>query len=225
MIELGRDFERIRDYLGGRLSETERRAFEDRLERDPELVRDLEETLRLQDGLEQLAAVGYITAAPKAPRARVRSPRLELRHWLPALAAAAVAALAIVLWVEPRVIGSGVLSAAAESPPAAHFNFMAMRSSGVPGLTLPSTGSIELNVVPSAHATVSSFRVTLLRENAAVGTLTGLKPDQEGELRCYVDSGRLTAGNYSLRVEPDAAGSATPESFAFTLRSAGAAPR
>lgn len=221
MIEVSRDFERMRDYVSGRLSDEERRTFEDRLGRDPELVRELEQTLRLQDGLAQLEARGYFATPAGASRTGVRQRRLELRHWLPALAAAAVAALALFLWAQPGPSGSGVLRAAADPPVGAHFNFMAMRSSGSPDLTLPSAGSVELNVLPSAHATVSSFRVTLLREGTAVGVMRGLAPGTDGQIRCYVDAGRLTAGNYSLRVEPDSGGGATPESFAFKLHRAG----
>ncbi|HWZ62544.1 MAG TPA: hypothetical protein VNX02_05950 [Steroidobacteraceae bacterium] len=221
MIDAGRDFERLRDYVSGRLSDEECRTFEDRLGRDPELVRELEQTLRLQDGLAQLEARGYFATPAAASRTAVRQRQLELRHWLPALAAAAVSALALFLWVQPRANSSGVLRAAANPPVAAHFNFMAMRSSGSPALTLPSAGSIELNVLPSAHASVSSFRVTLLREDTAVGVMRGLTPGRDGQIRCYVDARRLTAGNYSLRVEPDSGAGAAPEFFAFKLRSAG----
>lgn len=225
MIEIGSDFERMRDYVSGRLSDQERRTFEDRLGRDPELVRELEQTLRLQDGLAQLEAQGYFATRARAARSGVRQRRLELRHWLPALAAAGVAALALFLWAQPRANRSGVLLAAAVPPVAAHFNFMAMRSSGSPDLTLPSAGSIELNVLPSAHASVPSFRVTLLREDTAVGVMRGLTPGKDGQIQCYVDAGRLSAGNYSLRVEPDSGDGAMPESFAFRLRSAGTLAR
>lgn len=221
MIEVGRDFERMRDYVSGRLSDEERRTFEDRLGRDPELVRELEQTLQLQDGLAQLEARGYFVTPAGATRTGVRQRRLELRHWLPALAAAGVAAMALFLWAQPRANSSGVLHAEGAAPIAAHFNFMAMRSNRSPELNLPSAGSIEINVLPSAHASVSSFRVTLLREDTAVGVMRGLTPGKDGQIQFYADAGRLTAGNYSLRVEPDSKDRAAPESFEFRLRSAG----
>src|SRR5215469_2776524 len=106
MMDLGRDFERMRDYVVGRLPEDEYRAFEERLGRDPELVRELEQSLRLREGLAQLQEQGYFA---RTPAARARS-----WTWLPALAAAAVLALVMFLWVEPSRVPTGVTR-----PPAA----------------------------------------------------------------------------------------------------------
>ena len=91
MIELGRDFERMQDFIVGRLSDDEHRAFEDRLVRDPGLAHELEQSLRLSEGLHQVRAQGYFDKA--APRAR------GSRTWLPVLAAAAIAGLALFLWL------------------------------------------------------------------------------------------------------------------------------
>jgi anti-sigma factor RsiW len=228
MIDVGRDFERMRDYMVGRLSDDERRAFEDRLGRDPELVRELEQSLRLREGLLQLKAQGYFNrpAGRTSLGARVRG--LKTQDWLPALAAAAVGALALFLWVQPRA--SGVLRAVVDSPVAAQFNFIAMRSGSSPVLTLPSAGPIELRVQPAAHATVSRFRVTLLRESehaaqTPVGELTGLALGADDTIHFYADSARLAAGTYRLQVEPDAGANGAAESFGFTLRGSGAPAR
>ena len=94
MIDVERDFERMRDYVRGRLPDDERRTFEDRLTRDPVLVREFEQTLRLREGLEQLKEQGYF-----AGLAPLNTRRLAM--WMPALAAAAIAALAVILWVQP----------------------------------------------------------------------------------------------------------------------------
>src|SRR5215472_14357808 len=100
MIDLDHDFERMRDYVRGRLTENESQAFEDRLARDPELVREFEQTLRLREGLEQLKdQVYFVKPAPRPVRRRI--------VWMPALAAAAVAALAILLWVQPQISRTG----------------------------------------------------------------------------------------------------------------------
>jgi hypothetical protein len=230
MIDAGRDFERMRDYMVGRLSDDERRAFEDRLGRDPELVRELEQSLRLREGLLQLKAQGYFKrpAVRTSLGARVRG--LKRQDWLPALAAAAVGALVLFLWVQPRMTASGVLRAAVDSPVAPQFNFIAMRSSSLPVVTLPPTGPIELRVQPAAHATVSRFRVTLLRESehaaqTPVGALAGLVLGADDSIHFYADSARLTAGTYRLQVEPDAGVNAAAESFEFTLRGTAAPAR
>ena len=83
MIDAGRDFERMQDYVAGRLSDDEHRAFEDRLVCDPGLVHEFEQSLRLSEGLHQLRAQGYFDKAA--------SPARGSRIWLPILAAAAIA--------------------------------------------------------------------------------------------------------------------------------------
>ena len=75
VIDVGRDFERMRDYIEGRLSEEEHRAFEERLARDPELVRELERSLQMQEGLLQLHSQGYFNrSAAKKPAPRLGFP-------------------------------------------------------------------------------------------------------------------------------------------------------
>ena len=109
MIDVARGFERMRDYLVGRLSDDERRTFEERLLRNPEFVREFEQSLRLREGLAQIRAQGYFeTGASRAKSVGI---------WLTALVAAALAGLALFLWV-PRTMPSPVLMASPESRPA-----------------------------------------------------------------------------------------------------------
>ena len=70
MIEAGRDFERMQDYIVGRRSDDEHRAFEDRLLRDPGLVREFEQSLRLREGLHALRVQGF-----------VGRPKLSVNRW------------------------------------------------------------------------------------------------------------------------------------------------
>lgn len=235
MIDVGRDLERMRDYVVGRLSDDECRAFEDRLVRDPGLVRELEQSLRLQDGLLQLNAQGYFTEVPRPQPARPAAGVHELRarSWLPALLAASVAALALFLWVQPHKASPSALRASVDTPVAALFTFVTMRSASSPDLALPAAGPIELRVQPAAHATIQSFRVTLLSQDEKnehpalrpVGALAGLSLGKDGFIHVYVDSAGVTAGPYQLRVEPDAGRGGAIESFAFTLRGSGAPSR
>lgn len=238
MMELGRDFERMRDYAVGRMSDEERRTFEDRLARDPELVRELEQSLRLQEGLQVLKARGYFE--PRAGNTG-RGSRIGARSWsprrlVPALAAAALAGVALFLWVQPRPAPSGVLRASLQSgltgeapSVTARFTFVSMRAGSSPDLTLPSQGLIELSVQPAAHATSSQFRTTLVREQEGIpttplGTLDTLAPAGDGYIRLYVDAARLTSGSYRLRVEPETGPGSAAEVFTFRLRAPGADP-
>lgn len=226
MIDVERDFERMRDYIGGRLADDERRTFEDRLARDPELVREFEQTLRLRAGLEQLKSQGYFAnGAPTAPRVARR-----LLMWVPALAAAALAAVAIVLWVQPRSEPTGVLLASLEPSRGAGgaaavnalFTFVAMRGSSSYDLELPPAGLIEFRASPAGHAADARYRLVLARvaqggAAAPLGTLTGLAPAADGYLHGYADAARLSSGHYALRVEPIGAGTQAAQVFPFEL--------
>lgn len=216
MIDVDRDFERMRDYVSGRLADDERLAFEDRLARDAELVRELEQTLRLREGLEQLKEQGHF--ARLAPRAAQR-----LLLWVPALAAAAIAALAIILWVQPQAGSADVLRAAlpwggasgGAAPVNAQFTFVAMRGSSSYDLDRPAKGLIELRASPAGHAAEARYRLTLARVGPGggaepIGTLIDLVPGADGYLHAYADASRLTAGRYLLRVEGPASALAFP---------------
>jgi len=217
MIDVERDFERMRDYVGGRLADDERRTFEDRLARDPELVREFERTLRLREGLEQLREQRYF-AKPAAGLTR------RVIRYLPALAAAALAAVAIILWVQPRGAAPGVLRASVSGTAlGAQFTFVAMRGSTSVDLDLPAAGLVEFRASPVSHATGARFRVTLVRlqpggAEEPLGSLSGLVPGADGYLHAYADASRLGSGRYSLRVAAADQPGERPQSFPFQLR-------
>ena len=224
MIEVGRDFERMQDFIVGRLSDDEHRAFEDRLARDPALVHELEQSLRLSEGLHQLRAQGYFDKA--ATRAR------GSRIWLPLLAAAGIAGVALFLRLQPSTGPLPVLTASLDSPAvgpsvAAHFTFVAVRDGSIPDLDLPSVGVIEFRAAPATHLTASRYRMTLVRQDEGVaskpvGAAAGLQVGADGYVHGYADASRLEPGRYLLRIEPDAATPGTGEVFPFNLRARGA---
>jgi hypothetical protein len=228
VIDAGRDVERMQDYLVGRLSDDEHRAFEDRLVRDPGLVREFEQSLRLSEGLHQLRARGHFDKA--ASRAR------GSRIWLPILAAAAIAGLALFLWLQPRNRPSPVLTASLESRTAgvtpsvaARFTFVAVRDSSTPALELPSGGVIEFRAAPATHLTASRYRMTLVQQDEGesskpVGAAAGLALGADGYVHGYADASRLGPGRYVLRIEPEAETPATAQTFPFNLRGRGARP-
>jgi hypothetical protein len=223
VIDIGRDFERMRDYVGGRLADEERRTFEERLARDPELVREFEQTLRLREGLEQLKEQGHFASpAPRSARRRLT--------WVPALAAAALAAVAIILWVQPRA-ERGVLLATPGSGTAAggaplvsaHFTFVPMRGGPSYDLDRPAGGLIEFRASPEDHSAATRYRMTLERvgqggTSETLGTLTGLVPGADGYLHAYGAASRLTAGRYRLRIEPAGEAPGNALAFPFELR-------
>ena len=225
MIAADRDFERMRDYIVGRLSDDERRAFEDRLVRDPALADELEASLRIREGLQQLRAQEYFT--------RAASGRRRFRLWHPALAAlaaAVVAGVALFLWEHRERQALPVLMASVESRSgpgivplvAARFTFVSMRGASTPDLNLPSAGLIEILAAPGTRLADSHYRVTLTRFHdggitAAINSLADLPLSSDGYVHCFADASRLTDGAYLLRIEPDGGASDTVE-FPFNLK-------
>jgi hypothetical protein len=225
MIDVGRDLERMRDYVVGRLPDEEQQAFEERLGRDPELVRELEQSLRLREGLEELRSQGYFTRAPAPRRARSWT-------WVPALASAAVLALVMFLWVEPSRVPTGapespatLVTVTAGAPVTAHFTFLTTREATTPRLELPASGLIELRAAPAERSAQSGYRVTLLREagsgsSGPVGAVSNLVLTRDGYVRAYADASHLTPGAYSVRVEAVGEPQAPTAEFPFILEPA-----
>ena len=234
MISAGRDYERMQDYIVGRLSDDDSHTFEDRLVNDPGLVRELEQSLRLREGLQRLREQGYFgKAASRGPSFRI---------WLPALVAAAAAGVALFLgvyrgtWVHRSTGPSPVLMASPESRIAgvepliaAHFTFVSVRGGSTPDLDLPSAGLIEFRAAPVSRTGVPRYRVALSRQSQGnalepLGTVAGVALSTDGYVHGYADAARLKPGSYMLRIEPDAGVPGPADSFPFNLRARGAAP-
>ncbi len=229
MINVERDSATMQDFIAGRLSDDEHRAFEDRLVCEPELVRELEVSLRMREGLQQLRTRGYFRQA--GPRGR------SFRLWVPALVAAAGAGLALFLWL-PRVTGpSPILMPSLASravsdvapPVTAHFTFVSMRGGSWPDLDLPSAGLIEIRAAPTIRQTVHRYRVTLVRQEEggfaeSVAALHGLVLSADGYVHCFADASRLAPGSYVLRLQPDTNPPGSEEVFPFNLRARNALP-
>jgi hypothetical protein len=218
-----RDFETMQDFIVGRLSDAERRAFEDRLVRDPVLARELEQSLRMREGLQQLRTQGYVAkAASRGGRFRI---------WVPTVLAAACTGLALFLWLSHVPGPSPILLASLESRTrdatssvAAHFTFISVRGDATPDLELPAIGLIEIRAAPSARETVHRYRVTLVRQEEGRGaepaaTLAGLALSSDGYVHCYADASRLAPGSYVLRIQRDTDTPGVADIFPFNLRS------
>jgi hypothetical protein len=229
MMDASGEMDRVRDYLVGRLSEEERRSFEERLARSPELASELEQARELRAGLKELQAQGYFVKAAARPIARVRS----IAMWLPTLAAAAIVGVVLFLWTGRSATQPGVLlaspeSAASASPAtvAAQFTFVSMRGASTPDLDLPSAGLIELRAAPGMRGAASRYRMTLIRNDESgpsrpLGALADLALGGDGYVHGYAEAARLPPGSYVLRLESGTAGGGVSEEFAFTLRASG----
>ena len=219
-----RDCETMQDFIVGRLSEADRRAFEDRLVHDPALARELEQSLRMREGLQQLRTQGFFRKAA--------SRRASFQIWVPALLAAGCAGLGLFLWLSHVTAPSPVLMASLESHTSdvrplvtAHFTFLSMRGGSKPDLELPSTGLIEIRAAPDTRATSLRYRVALVRHDEAgvaapVADLAGMPLSTDGYLHCYADASRLVPGSYVLRIQPDTDTQGMAQMFPFNLRAA-----
>jgi hypothetical protein len=227
LIDVSRDLERMRDYIAGRMTDSERREFEESLVRDPEAAREIEESVRLSEGLRELQAQGYF-------RKEARKPR-EFGLWLPTAAAAAIAGVALLLWLRPVTESPGVLMVALDSqksPSAAplvsaHFTLVATRGGSSQDLDLPASGVVEFRVVPAADSRNSSYRMALVHENGAgstsfAGSLARVGLSADGYLHVYADAVRLSPGHYVLSIESGSAAAGTVEDFRFMLHTRGA---
>jgi hypothetical protein len=225
VLDVSRDLERIRDYLAGRLSDEESEAFSERLVRDPQLVRELERTVGLSEGLRQVAGERRPVALPRQHR---RSA------WLPLLAAAAVGVVALGLWVGSATEGVPLLSASLSTAltrgiaanAASQFTFVAMRGSETPTLSLPREGIVDLRAAVPPGGTAGGYRVTLRAQQAGdpprtLGSVTVTDVQADGYLHVYVDAARLRRGAYFLDLAQE--GDAAPRQvYPFILADRGA---
>jgi len=229
MNDVVRDLEQIRNYLHGRLSEEEELLFQDRLAREPSLVRELEQSLRIREGLRQLRAHGY--PPTPAPRHADAQPGGLLRWLLPAVAAGILATVCINIWWDQAsvLIASARVTAGAPRPPITQFSFVSMRDAAYPRLTLPASGLIEFRAAPETLR-ATSYRMTLIRRQERleqrIGSLGGLTLQEDGYIHGFAESARLTPGSYSLRIESDGEGTGEPLEYLFLLQPGNAsAPR
>jgi hypothetical protein len=215
-MDVERDYSRMQDYIVGRMAAEERSDFEARLAREPGLVRELEDSLRLREGLQQLREQGHVLQS---------TPWKSLmRIWSPLLAAAVVIGVALFLRAQFAVQAPGILTAAlppavqaAGRPVAALYTFISMRGD-TPTLELPPAGEIELRAAPQIHDANSRYRLALVRQaGGLVGALPDLATGPDGYVHGFVDAAQLQPGRYELHLEVQGPPS-DPDVYPFTLR-------
>jgi hypothetical protein len=217
--------ESMQNYIAGRLSETDRSAFEDRLLTDDGLVRDLEESLRLREGLEILRERQELGLQTPARR----------RTWASGVLRACAAAMVIIAlylgwhYVQrsPAIVAASVAALRTNtSTPLTvveRHAFATLReATQIPTLPLPTSGALELRALTPVSGPARAFRVTLeLNRNdgkvSRIGVAERLAPDADGFVVIYADASKLQPGDYSLLVEPDVEHPESLERFAFRL--------
>jgi|GEM_PF-2532536 len=226
------DLKRIQDeqivarYLADQLDTDEAAEFEAYYTHHPEMVREIEQTLRLKEGLAVLRDQNRLEALARASRPR----------WaLPAALAAALTVAVVGAWMwrgsstPSPLSGSVAQFATADTQPArvsATYLLARMRAAGAPlEIPLPpDQGAIELRILPSDGASSPAYRASLTRLNAEgegepLAHVSDLTPSPDGLVAAYLDSSRLQPGRYSveLRAEQSPASGST-DRFIIELR-------
>lgn len=228
MTRATNDLQIIQEYIAGRMSDADLRDFETQLSNDATLVQDIEESLRLREGLQMLREQGVSLAHPN-------DQRRDIRRWLVRAAAAALAVIVLSLGFRyfersPALVAASVaeLGASTGTPLiiVARHSFAAVReASETPDLQLPASGALELRALTPGTGDTHGFRLTLekIREgrgSSAIGVMEHLTPDADGFVAIYVDASRVEPGDYLLIVAPDVGDESTAERFPFRLKRA-----
>jgi hypothetical protein len=213
-------------YLGDRLDDAERGAYEAYLGANPEAVRELEATARLKVGLQRLRETGELEALMRESTS-LRSPFV-----LALAAGVAAVAIGVGLWhqngaVAPILSGSAfaLLDPGGHALPITKTQVLfRKRSEGYDAvIDLPEKrGTVQIRVLPETRAPLFSVFLARMRNDGteqAVASVGNLKPAQDGSVDLYADSSRLDGGRYRLTVRPAGAESGSAESFVLKLRS------
>jgi hypothetical protein len=204
------EFETVNRYLSGRLTEAECAAFETRLVREPELVRELEAIARFKIGLRALQDRGELEQTLEAPP----WPRL-----FAVAAAVVVLALGALMYSNVYTPAERSLLAAVPAtlldrqgkvlPSAGTFTVLRKRATTADAvIELPPAGnSLELRVLPESPPDQDGYGVSLWQQpqGAAaekLASLTHVNATADGFLTVFMDASRLTPGEYLLVVSP-----------------------
>ena len=206
----------IARYLAGQLDAVDSAEFEAHYAKHPDVVRDIERTLRLKEGLAVLEERGELDAL------------LHRRtYWRPALGLAAGIAVLVVgvwLWIgqtsmAPLVTTIAALTDAQGKPLHVASTHMLVRTRGAASLVeipLPAKRSaIELQMIPSSRPESGRFRVLLGQLDAAnavapVAQTHATASSADGFVTAYLDSARLGRGRYLIELVPELAAPGMP---------------
>jgi hypothetical protein len=187
------------------------------------VVREIERTLRLKEGLAVLQERGELDALLR--------PRPV---WQPALALAAglaVLVVGVLLWVSRTPVGPIAASIAAltgnQSQPLRLANTYVLARTRGPvapiAIALPKDhAAIELRMIPSSRPTDAGFHIVLSQLDAAnatapLGDTHAVVSSDDGFVTAYLDSARLSRGRYVIELQPEHADSPGMPADRFVL--------
>ena len=207
-------------YLAGSLSEEESRAFEAACAADPALLDDFDTDFKLKAGLARLAELGEIDAAVAS--ATPASSRLKHYLWAASLVAAVGLATSVYFAVQTSVQRQAIAGLRGE-----------LASRGAPRLLgsvqrivqlrgdridveLPSQGWLGLSIDATGLEGMEVV-VELRRERAASVLRQAHHVPRDGTLFIAADSAGLQAGDYTVSITPQAAGT-PPAGIVYRIR-------
>ena len=215
-------------YLADQLSPQEAEAFEAYYTQHPSMVREIEYTLRLKEGLATLRDRQQLDALIKARPGR----------WaLPLSIAAAVAGAALGTWTwygspdSPAPVAAGTLEALLENsqatlPLSGKYMLVRVRSAEPMPLEIPlpaQHSAVELQVLPAGGATAAPYRLVIESHPTEgkpkpVAEVAGLVPGSDGLVAAWLDSERIQRGQYTVELASERGeAAATAERFVIEL--------
>jgi len=214
-------------YLADQLSPAEVDAFEAYYLEHPSMIRDIEQALRLKEGLATLRDRQQLDALMRARRWRWALPL--------SIAAAVMMALAGVLAWQGGHRGTPPVAATiqeligdAKTPLPIGGKYLLVRMRGTePALQIPlpaSRSALELQMLPASGTAGAPYQVEVENvdtdgRSTLLGRIRGLTPGEDGLVSAVVDSGNLQAGRYVVLLTPARVDETTPaERFAIELR-------
>jgi hypothetical protein len=215
-------------YLADQLSAEEAEAFEAYYTRHPDMVREIEYTLRLKEGLATLRdrqeldslmrARRWRWALPLSVAAAIAGAALGTWTWYGAPSAAPVAAGSL----EGLLEGGGV----ATLPLGGKYMLVRVRSADTAPLRIPlpaEHSALELQVLPTGGAAAAPYRLVLQKrrnedEPKPVAEVAGLVPGPVGLVAAWLDSALIQRGQYTVELASARGESAAPaERFVIEL--------
>jgi hypothetical protein len=189
--------DRIEQYLSGRLSESEARAFEDHCVEHPEFAKQVELEQRLKAGIAQVAR------GPTAEFVRSQDPA----RWQIAAAAAGIMLSLLTVFLVWKRDQPQAMQAILAVVPDGYRDGESLRLALVRGEeSKPAlqSGRVRVEIAglfdTGFHYSIALDRIDRKKNIETVATVHGVRPASSVTLEVMVDSDQLPPGSYSLRV-------------------------